>query len=464
MFWSEFSLRPKSSMIQRSEGIRWLSRIRTEFNLIHIWCWFQIIWAQTENVRFWDHPRACWRWRWNRRFGIKEDYGWNHLIWWHLNCLTSGGCYVQIRETTRRRTDLVHPPPNQQNQQNQQNSPSPPTASRSLLAQQEPFRPLEEIKMAKGQNVPRTKTAAVYENLQLCLGSLRLARLPDWLLAVMWPSSNGNLFPMRSHRSSSCCFPALVHLTLGTQPFLDSCVFVLIVAAAWKVRDAPWWRLCAAPCWCASCVCVCARVRKWGRVTLLDGGGINGWNHLSEVLDVLGRGGREEAGRRLGRRPGGRLGRRPGGGSGGGREEARAEWQPHTGHDGLSTQGKSTVFLRGRGELQPRRGELQPRRGSSAPAEVSLRLWSWKRWRSRTCVFLWAASHNQLLLSLRRTGAAAAGPETSGNRQMLWADRCCGSGACCGTSGCDGFWFLVSRPGPDDDDDDDDDGGGGHEA
>lgn len=39
------------------------------------------------------------------------------------------------------------------------------------------------------------KTTAVYENLQLCHGSLRLARLQDWLLWVMWTAGMGTYFP-----------------------------------------------------------------------------------------------------------------------------------------------------------------------------------------------------------------------------------------------------------------------------
>lgn len=59
------------------------------------------------------------------------------------------------------------------------------------------FHSLEKIKMAMRKRVRGTKTAAVYENLQLCLGSLRLARLGDWLLRGHVDSRHGNLFPMR---------------------------------------------------------------------------------------------------------------------------------------------------------------------------------------------------------------------------------------------------------------------------
>lgn len=62
----------------------------------------------------------------------------------------------------------------------------------------------------------RLKTAPVYENLQLCRGSLRLGGLVDWSPAVMWTRRNGNLFPMRLY--CSCCFRcSLTHLTLVTQ-------------------------------------------------------------------------------------------------------------------------------------------------------------------------------------------------------------------------------------------------------
>lgn len=49
--------------------------------------------------------------------------------------------------------------------------------------------------MAMGKTSKAQKTAAVYENLQLCRGSLRLTRRGDWSLAVMWTAGMGTYFP-----------------------------------------------------------------------------------------------------------------------------------------------------------------------------------------------------------------------------------------------------------------------------
>lgn len=57
------------------------------------------------------------------------------------------------------------------------------------------FRASHKNKDGDERGVQSTKTAAVYENLQLCRGSLRLARRADWSLAVMWTAGMGTYFP-----------------------------------------------------------------------------------------------------------------------------------------------------------------------------------------------------------------------------------------------------------------------------
>lgn len=68
-----------------------------------------------------------------------------------------------------------------------------------------------------GKTSKAQKTAAVYENLQLCRGSLRLARRGDWSLAVMWTAGMGTYFPWGY--IAAAVFPPLIHLTVVTQPY-----------------------------------------------------------------------------------------------------------------------------------------------------------------------------------------------------------------------------------------------------
>lgn len=79
-----------------------------------------------------------------------------------------------------------------------------------------------------------TKPAAVYENLQLCRGSLRLARLGDWFLAVMWTAGMGTYFPWGY--IAAAVFPPLIHLTLVTTFSWLFCVC--------NARTAPWFGHC----------------------------------------------------------------------------------------------------------------------------------------------------------------------------------------------------------------------------
>ena len=101
-----------------------------------------------------------------------------------------------------------------------------------------------ESKAREEKRVWSTKAAAVYENLQLCRGSLRRAGRRDWSRGGHVDSSNGNLFPTRLH-------PQLLFSTAHPLNSCNTTFFSepLLTTRAWK-------------CCRSSCSCTCAKKKK----------------------------------------------------------------------------------------------------------------------------------------------------------------------------------------------------------